>query len=401
MSTQNIGNIADFYGLFTYQDTLIYFGIENHDDWRHREIALRYDPYIRAYIRGLDEELFAEKPIMKPNIFGDNQETSLDEIDSEEPVEVDANIMTEESTSTDVSEDWDRERWNNLHAKFFDKSRVHSFSIVKLYNAPPYWRVYTHREIKKIVYDDNNIATHVYIEWSKSLPHSEKFITFREDFDLYHEGNQTADALLIPFGVPHNEEELGEYDLSDKWTTSVYIRYSDLDITSNSAKTSGFLHVVFGTAITPTSRQAFINALDMAGSTRGTGAKRNVVEEILPIFPQKPEFTVVAKGEHVKTFAFACRLPLSYFRAEQEGSNGGFGMGGDLLSGDESKINKKKMFLFGKFKPYIKTLIMMRWGIIIEDCEPFIYETEKEELEVTPLDQERALENDKGSDLNK
>ena len=82
----------------------------------------------------------------------------------------------------------------------------------------------------------------------------------------------------------------------------------------------------------------------------------------------------------------ACRLPLKFFRSESEKGS----MFGDM-TGDDIAINKKKRYLFGQFKPYFITLIFMRWGITLDDIEPFILESEEEEIEV-PMDNEKPKE---------
>ena len=51
-------------------------------------------------------------------------------------------------------------------------------------------------------------------------------------------------------------------------------------------------------------------------------------------------------------------------------------------SSEDIKVNKKKMFVFSRFKPYFITLIFMRWGILLEDMAPFLYESEEEQIEI-------------------
>lgn len=397
-STQRISGIADAYGIFTYKDDLIWFMIEDHENWQHRELALRLDPYIRKYIKTIDEELWSEKPITTPNIFGNQQE-------DEEVLKLlngDGNVVPTEETpieepeeetiepTSDISEDWDHERWAYLCTKFMNKSRVHSFSVVSLYNEPPYWRVYCDREIKEIYYDDNNTPIRVYVEFSRSLPYDNKFKNFKDTITLFTPDMTLTDlddnlsyGLLIPYGVAPSEDRFGEFDLEDKWTLAVRLRYAQLDIANNSAKTSGFLHSVYGDGISPDQETSLKNALDIASSSSGVGAKELVLKEIRSIFPQKPEFTIDAKADFMKDFAMACDLPLVFFRSESEG--GQMISSGLFSTMDEVKINKKKLHIFNRFKPYIKTLIFMRWGIELEDIEPFLYESEEEEVDV-PMD---------------
>jgi len=243
------------------------------------------------------------------------------------------------------------------------------------------------REIKHIHYDDNDTPIRVDVEWTRELPLSEQFMNFTETITLYNpnmdltqlDGNLNY-GLLVPFGTPQTEDMLGEYDLEDKWSLAVRIRYALLDVANNSSKTSGFYHYVWGRLISPAQEVALKNAIDYASSSQGVGAQEQVLQEIRPIFPAKPEFTIEALAEFIRNFAMACRLPLKYFRSESDKGS----MFGDM-TGDEIAINKKKLYIFNKFKPYIITLIFMRWGIQLENIEPYIYEAEEEEIEI-PID---------------
>jgi len=383
MSNQKITDFVDFYGIFTYKDPLIYWMVESHDSWKDRELAVRVDHFLKAYIKRLDEEIFGEKPITVPDIFG-RESKDLDQ-EQEDPLEVDASIMTEESVSTNISEDWEKEKWSALLTKMADKARVHSYAVLQLYNKSPYWRVYCDREIIEIYYDEDGVPKGCRVEFGRNRPKSETYVYFTEELSFYDpEKNPSGAALFVPFGTPTRENDLGEYDLKDKWTLSVYMRYCNLDIVANSAKTSGFTFTQFASGADPAAAQKVVNALDLASSMRGVGASENTVRQITTVYPKKPEFTIEAQAEFIRQFAMACGLPLSYFRSESENSNAFIKLG----TPDEIKINKKKMYIFSMFKPYIINLILMRWGIQIKEIEPFILETEEEEIEVKPTDRE-------------
>lgn len=394
-STQRISGIADAYGIFTFKDDLIWFVVEDHENWQHRELALRMDHYIKTYIKRLDEELWAEKPICTPDIFGSKEkdQENLSLLNGNGNVVNTEEIPPEEEESeseTDISEDWDREKWAHLMIKMKDKARVHSKCVVQLYSHPPYWRVFCDREIKYIYYDDDDTPIKVDVEWSRALPYNDKYLNFSEsiilftpDMDLTELEDETAYGLLVPYGVSESEDQFGEYDLEDKWTLAIRIRYANLDIANNSSKTSGFYHYKWGPAISPDQETYLKNAADMASSSQGIGAKAIVLEDIVSHAPTKPEFTIEAKTDFIKDFASACRLPLVYFRSESEG--GQMISSGLFSTMDEVKINKKKLYVFNQFKPYIKALIFMRWGIELDDIEPFLYESEEEEVEI-PMD---------------
>ena len=402
MSSQNLSGIADSYGIYTYKDDLIWFVIEDHDNWRHREIALKQDFFIKAYVKRLNEEIWSEKPITTPDIFGGKAAQEEEQL---KLMNGDKIIENEKQTipgTTNVTEEWELENWSSLCIKFFDKSRIHSFSVVRLYNEAPFWRVFCDREIKKIYYDDKDQAIKVDVEWSRALPYSDAFMNYEESITLFNpsmdltelDGNLNY-GLLVPFGHAESEDRLGEFDLEDKWTLAVRIRYALLDVAVNSSKTSGFYQYIWGRLISPAQELSLKNACDMASSSQGIGAKRDVLEEIVPIFPAKPEFTIEALGEFKMNFAMACRLPLKYFRSEGEKGS----LFGDQ-SGEDIQVNKKMRYIFSKFKTHIITLIFMRWGIKLEDIEPFILESEEEEIEV-PMDKEEEKPNKKEKEVIK
>ena len=397
-SNYNLSDVADSYGLWSYNDDLIYYATEDHENWQHRELVLRKDKNVRIYICRLDEEIFSEKPITTPDIFGGQQEKEKEElslmngdrvIDDATPIDIDE-FEIEEGSGQDISKEWDKEKWDALLVKIFNKARVHSYSVIQLYDAPPYWRVFCDREITQIYYDDNDIPIRCDVSWSRNKPYTDKFDTFKETIDFYTPGMELTDldgekgyGMLIPFGIGESEDVLGEFDLEDKWTLLISLRYSGLDVTNNSAKSSGFYWLKYGHAISPTTKAYLDKAFDMAGGSSAVGAKESVLAGVEAMFPAKPEFTIDALAEFTRQFAAACRLPLTYFRSESEKGS----MFGDM-SGDEIQINKKKMFIFGRFKPYIMDLIYMRWGIELDDIEPFLYEAEEEEIDV-PMEDEK------------
>jgi hypothetical protein len=407
-STQNINNIVDYYGAFTYKDPLIWFQAENIESWQHRQFRMDKDAYIKTYIHKLDCEIFSDKPKFTPNIFGqqvEDVEAQQDNTiqDDANPInidaqqlqpdtsQVDATIPPQEAPTTDVTDDWETEKWNKLFIEMFDKCRGHRFCVIDLYQEPPFWKVYYEREIKEIYYDeyDNPIGCHV--EWGRNLVLADEYEWFEEDLTFYNPNNESNDgtALLVCFGNSQNGK-LGELDLEDVWTTAIYINYIDLEIKNNSKQ---FLHVKYGDALNSDNKQSLINTFDVAGSTHSIGAKETALKEIIPIAMAKPEYCIEAKQEMLQKFAATCRLPLMYFRSESDLSKA-FGMSGQ----DDIRVTKKKLFLFGEFFPYIKTLIKMRWDIDIDAGEPYSPESEMETLNLKPTD--RNFGNNDGNSNN-
>lgn len=387
-STYSRADVSDSYGQWTYNDDLIYFAVENHDNWQDRELALKKDHFIKIYIKRLDEEIFAEKPICKPDIFGMQEKNKDLKLMNGETI-----IEDETVEAMDISEEWELEKWTDLFIKIMNKARIHSKSVVQLYDGPPYWRVFSDREITKIEYDENDIPISCDVEWSRELPHSDKYRTFKETcvfYDPTKENNDDA-ALLVPFGIPESDDRLGEYDLEDKWTLDIALRYATLAVINNSSKTSGFYWCKYGEAISPETKALLDKAFDMAGSSSGIGAKGSQLDTVTAMFPQNPEFTILAVAEFIRRFASACRLPSEYFRSEAE-KGGGFW--GEQGATEDIRVNKKKLHLFGTFKNAFMTLIQMRWGIILDDIQPYILEAEQDEINI-PLNKEKEQHTDK------
>jgi len=394
-SNQSISDIADFFGAYTYKDDLIYFMAENIDDWRHRELALRKDPFIRAFVSKLNKELFFEKPIFTPDIFGGKEQTEEEGVPAlngdgnsirlsnkpplEATQEMDVLGQTEKPTH-DVTQEWEQEKWTQLLIKMFNKTRIHRYSVVKLYDRKPYWRVYCDREITEIYYDDEDNPTGCKVEWSRSMPKSNKYFNYEETITFFDGDILTLEegknyGLLVQFGSAESDENLGELDIEDIWSLAIYIRYALLDVVQNSAKCSGFFWLMYGSAIDPTARQALLNALDLSGSGRAIGAGENILKQVTAMYPAHPEFSIEALGEFIRQFSMACRVPLTFFRSESEKGS----LFGEQ-SGDEIKLNKQKMYIFSLFKTAIIALIKMRWGIEIEDVKPNLLAGEEEQI---------------------
>jgi len=110
---------------------------------------------------------------------------------------------------------------------------------------------------------------------------------------------------------------------------------------------------------------------------RAVGAKLNAIENITAMYPPNSSFSIEAIEEYMKLLAGACRLPLSFFRSERETGGMNSGFAGVV---DEYKVVEKKKDIFKQFTTYIKKLVEMRWGIIIEDVVPYI-ESEQKPME--------------------
>ena len=390
----NLSSLVDSYGVYSYKDDLIYYKVENFRNWRHRELAVQKDWLLKIYINGLDQEILTERPIFTPDIFGgkgiDSKDEEETDVSSEEDLKPDISPQTqvsgeetekdlgEDIAVQDVSEDWENEKWDNLLLKMFDTPRTHSYCVIVLYNTAPWWRVFSEREIESIEYDKKGHPTGCHVSWTLELPKSNGvFINFDEDLTFYDRTSDNNDgrALFVPYGVAKGNR-LGEYDIEDLWSLAIDIRYINLDITNNSAKSSGFYFLKYGDALKEADSQTIVDTMDIIGSNRAIGAKKGALEDIVAIHPTQASFAIDALLAKLKIFAATSRLPLAFYVGEKE-------TGGVFTEGftDESKVDKKKKYIFGQFKPYIKDLVRMRWGIEVEDVELYIEETEKESFE--------------------
>ena len=381
-----ISSLTDAYGVFSYKSPLIAFAVENFQNWRHRELAIKADPIAKTYICKLDEEILSEKPIFTPDIFG----ASTSEITP------DVEELRKTPEADDVSEEWEIENWDRLLLEIFNMARTHAFCVVQLYDRKPFWRVFTDREIQTIQYDKNDNPIGCTVEWTKSM-HKGDFLRYHKETCVFYEEkreNNDGTALFVSFGIPTGQN-LGEYDLEHLWDAMIWLRYIILDIVNNSAKSSGFYHFMYGDSLSDTERDKLVNAADIAGGMRAIGAKENALKQIIAMYPPQAQFSIEAAEELMLFIAGASRLPLSFYRGERETGGMNSGFAGYI---DESKVTAKKKFIFRQFAKYIKKLVEMRWGIVIEDVIPYI-ESEQKPMEFESFSTENN-ENKKNKNLS-
>lgn len=349
----DLSNVVDQFGVYIYKNPLIWFKVETFTNWKHRELTVMKDPRANSYICSLTEELLTENPIFSPEILTGN-----------------------------IAKEWLDEGWLDLLVTLIIAARTHSWCIVQLYDRKPYWKVFTWRELVEMKYDKNDNPIGAKVEWDNELIGANEWRSHKETLNFKRDKNEKTkkfSALFIPFGTKTGKN-LGKYDLEAIWDLIVYIRYQELDIINNSAKSSGFYRIVYGSAIKEDQKQDLIDGMDYAGMGQAIGAKKTVLEDIVSHFPEHPEFTVTAMDETLNLLAGTTRLPLSFFKGEKDG-------GGVFQEGfsDEAKITKKKKYIFGQFKKAIIELVKMRWGKVVEDVEPYI---EEEVMKDTQMEQE-------------
>lgn len=373
----DLSGILDKFGVYVFKSVLIKWRFENFTSWKHREITAMKDPRANTYIQRLDEEIMTELPIFTPDILGaeEKEQPKTNPMFGEQPQEESSDEEKYPDIDKNLKKEWFEEGWSDLIITMMNASRIHRWCVVELYDRAPYWKVFTYREIKKINYNKYDIPFSVEAKWTPKLPLAQKISNHTRTIDLNRGDEKTNDksALFVTFGNPIGKE-IAINDLEAIWDLLIYIRYQNLDIVNNSAKTSGFYHIVYGDAIKPEQVTALKTAFDYTGVGQAIAAKERVIKDIKFHTPDHPEFTVEAMNESLNLLAGATRLPLSFFRGEKEG-------GGVFQEGfsDEAKINKKKLYVFGQFKKPIMQLVKMRWGKDVEDVVPFIKEETDED----------------------
>ena len=397
----------DEFNVFTYQDYLIFYKIENFDWWIHRDIAARKDFFLKKFINGLDVAIFEEKPIFVPDILETNKD-----MESPDNPEVAEDILSLQLEPDDLApfypdvnilKDWNQENWDDFMVRLYDAPRTHKWCIVVLYNKPPYWQIFTYREICEIIYDENDVPIKAHAMWAKQLPLAKKYnqhdvwinLTEKDAEKINEKGGNTGMGLFINWG--HDlDADIDGNDLESVWSLSVDLRYILNDILSNSAKSSGFFHVMYGGAITPSLRNDIQDSFENCGTNHMIGATEQTIVKITPMFPAKPEFSVMAMDKVMKIFAGACGLPHMFFNSEKEQGSIYENNSPEML-----QINAKKREIFAKLKYYVLKLVEMRWGIVCDDVFPNIPEVEEEQYKEFMIESRVSKDNNKNIEVSK
>lgn len=381
-----MSDYEDQFNVYTYLDYLIFYKIENLEWWIHRDIAAKKDFFLNRFINGLDAAIFEEKLIFIPDILETKKDMeSPNEDQIQDPLTLKPTLEEDSLTpfypDVNILKDWNKENWDDLMIRLYDAARTHKWCIPILYDEPPYWQIFTYREIMEIEYDGNDIPIRAHAMWAKQLPLAKKYNQHDVWFNLTEEnaevinkdGNNTGMGLFVNWG--HDiDKDIDSHDLESKWSLAVALRYILNDILSNSAKSSGFFHVMFGGAITPTLRDDIKDSFENCGTNHMIGATEQTIKQITAMFPAKPEFSIEAMDKVMKIFSGACGLPFLFFNSEKE-TGGIF----EENSSAMAQVNAKKREIFAKLKYYVLKLVDMRWGIVCDDVFPNIPEVKGEE----------------------
>jgi len=394
----------DEFNVFTYQDYLTFYKIENFEWWIHRAIAVRKDFFLKKFINGLDVSIFEEKLIFTPDILETNKDMeSPEEVPGSEPVrpEIDVDTLTPFYDDINILKDWNKENWDDLMIGLYDAARTHKWCIPVLYNGPPYWQIFTYREICEIIYDKKDVPIKAHAMWAKQLPLAKKYnqhdvwinLTEEDSEKLNDKGENTGMGLFVNWG--HDiDKDIDSNDLESVWSLSVDLRYILNDILSNSAKSSGFYWTMYGGAITPTLRNDIQDSFEYCGTNHMIGATEQTIKDIKAMYPAKPEFSIDAMDKVMKIFAGATNLPYLYFNSEKD-------VGGvfEENSSAMAQVNAKKREIFSKLKYYVLKLVEMRWGIVCDEVFPNIPEVKDEEDYKEFIIESRVSDNKKNKNV--
>ena len=402
-------SFSDYFNIYTYKDPLIYFKVENFDSWAHRDLAVRKDYFLKRFINGLDVGIFQEKPIFVPDIL--HSDTGVDSPDNTDVGNEgqDIELSIEPTTpaapeNNDILNDWNRENWDDLCIRMWDAARTHKWCIVQLYNDHPWWRVFTYREVNHIDYDKQDTPITAHCLWTKSLPLSTSYMLHTEDINLLkasaedvgEDGKVNSLGLFINWGYDI-DQNINSNDLEQVWSLSVQARYILNDIISNSAKSSGFYWVQYGSGVSEDIKDDIVNAFELCGSSKVIGATEQTIKQIEAMYPKNPEFSIEAMDKIMKIFSGATGLPYLFFNGEKD-TSGVF----EENSSAKAQVNDKKREVFGQLKQYLLKLVEMRWGVVCEDVFPNIAEEESESFEEDVIDKRSSPGSDSsGSEIKK
>lgn len=390
-----MGSFSDYFGVYTYRAPLIFFKVENFDSWMHREMAVKKDYFLKKFINGLDVAIFQENPIFVPDIL--HSDTGVNTPDKPEGEDVEVRLQPFDNG--DVLNDWNRENWKDLCIRLWDSARTHKWSVVQLYNKYPWWRVFTYREIFKIDYNDYDVPIRVHCKWTKTLPvaqvwnyHEEVINLVEADAeDLNKTGEVNSLGLFINWS--HDiDEKTGGNDLEDIWPLTIYLRYILNDILANSAKSSGFYWLTYGSGVDDPTKDDIVNAFELCSSSHMIGATEQTIKAMEAMYPKNPEFSIMAMDKVMKVFSGATGLPYLFYNGEKDVS-GVYEENASAMI----QINDKKREVFGQLKRYLLKLVEMRWGVVCEDVFPNIAELEEESFEEDVIDK-RSTPSDSGTE---
>jgi len=113
-----------------------------------------------------------------------------------------------------------------------------------------------------------------------------------------------------------------------------------------------FYHLRYGDSIDPRQILKIESVMRNVSVSNGFGAKKSIVEEIIPIENSSVDKSILALDQLVSYFSGITRLPLSYYLGER--SNGGLGDSGE--TNDDVNILMRKREIMAHLSQNINTI---------------------------------------------
>ena len=186
---------------------------------------------------------------------------------------------------------------------------------------------------------------------------------------------KNGDGKVVPHC--HADTKLATPDL-DLATLSLAIQIRQIQNTLTFSATNPFFyHLKYGDSITQPQRDSLIRQIGYVNTSKGIGAKKMTLEEIVAVENGSIEKCVVGLDQLISFFAANTRLPLSfYFGEKQIGS--GLDSGGAEKKDDLQVIDKKETILQHMSK-YLELIAEEVWGIQLPDLWGY-YDSKRQQL---------------------
>ena len=186
---------------------------------------------------------------------------------------------------------------------------------------------------------------------------------------------KNGDGKVVPHC--HMDTKLATPDL-DLATLSLAIQIRQIQNTLTFSATNPFFyHLIYGDSITTSQRQSLITQIGYVNTSKGIGAKKMTLEEIVAVENGSIEKCVVALDQLISFFAANTRLPLSYYFGEKQ-------IGSGLDSGgaeqkDMLQIIDKKETILQHLAKNLEEISTEVWGIQLPDLWGY-YNKKRQEI---------------------
>lgn len=281
------------------------------------------DSFLKSYIVTLDEETFAKVPA-----FANEENKKI----------------------------WEDNLLSVMWIQVANEIRKHGWCILKFYDDDT-WKVLSPRYFEKwlIETDEDGRKTRIgcNMNWTDDIGNNypEKCIF----------GGETL-CFLIKWAEPSNKQRFAEPDLNQAVMTRAYgIRQINDQLVYSGAKPS-FYHFVYGDNMTDDGRTSMKNEIKNIDRSTAFGMRKDLLEEIRIVPNADTQKILDALEKQIQMFAGVTHLPISFYLGER--NSNGLSDAGESI--DELRVEKKKMMIFRRLLPYIKEVMLFKYGVVID-----------------------------------